>query len=143
MKKILFTAIALLALTGIFAGCTVKKQEGKTPETPNGVLEEITAKADEQAEESAGISEKKVVGKWIGEYTYNENLFTSELTFNEGGTYTSVTYMNGEYDETREGNFEIRDGEVATTSPAFEGTIYYKYVDGKLENNGHYYEKVK
>ncbi len=98
---------------------------------------------------SCSVSEKKLIGIWRGDWEYNENEIRCIFELKEDGTYSEVTFKrkagsNGDFyiSSTESGYYEIKGKEVSLCDSPGSRTVY-KYKSGKLENGGHYYERIE
>lgn len=83
-------------------------------------------------------SKEKFIGTWRGEWEYNGNLYVSIIDIYEDETYKEVTYKNYAYYSTETGKYEIEGNEIRLYETEKRWTAY-KYIDGQLENGGHYF----
>lgn len=97
---------------------------------------------------SCGVSDDEVVGTWRGEWEYNGNDFVGVIYINEDGTYSKATYKFINYgldytlSSSEAGKYEIDGKEIRLYETESKWSTY-TYVDGKLENGGHYYERME
>ncbi len=80
----------------------------------------------------ACISESNAIGTWYDSYVYNGNDFSVTLVLNANGQYIKTVVKNGNLSEVKEGNWEVKGGDVCCYTQT--GSITYEYTGGKLVN---------
>lgn len=94
---------------------------------------------------ACGVSEEDMVGTWSGAYVYEGNNFGVGMVFNSDGTYAKVVLKNGQMSSSESGEYEVKGNKVIlydSDSLTYHGSFTeYKYKNGTLENNGHYFTK--
>ena len=94
---------------------------------------------------ACGLSEAEAVGTWSGTYTYNGNDFSVAIVLESDGSYAKVTMKNGMLSSSETGDYEIKGNKVTlydSDSIVYHGkSITYKYKNGALVNNDHYFYK--
>ncbi|MBQ3107715.1 MAG: hypothetical protein IJC68_03785 [Firmicutes bacterium] len=95
---------------------------------------------------ACGPSEEEVVGGYGGSYEYKGNLFAVGIVLTAEGRYAKTTLKNGENNGSEMGDWELKGSKVICypdDSLTYHGTsITYKWKNGQLENNDHYFTKV-
>ena len=96
---------------------------------------------------SCAPSVEDVVGTYSGSYVYNGNSYYVIITLNEDGNYLYVSSKNGQIDETKYDEYEIKGNKIRLydselSKYEYHGAyIEYKYSKGTLTNNGHKFTK--
>ena len=96
---------------------------------------------------ACGPSEEEVVGLYGGSYEYNGNTYSVGIVITAEGRYAKSTLKNGESNGSEVGDWEVKGSKVilyTDDSHTYHGTsTTYKWKDGQLENNGHYFTKIE
>jgi len=83
-----------------------------------------------------------IVGTWKGEWTYEGNDIEVSLSLDEDGNYVKMTYRNNSsIPDIEKGTYTFENSELILHTENSSRKTQYSYVDGKLENNGHYFIK--
>lgn len=89
------------------------------------------------------VSKSKLVGTWVGEYTYEGNKFNVAIVLNSDGTFGKATVKNGMVSSSSAGTWEIKGGKLVLHNDEDKTMTEYKIsLDGKkITNNGHDFKK--
>ena len=79
---------------------------------------------------ACSVSSEDIVGVWDGGYSNRGNDFDKTIFIEEGGTYKTFTFKNGEFYEEEAGHYEIHGNEVQLHFDG--GYTPLEYKDGKL-----------
>ena len=96
---------------------------------------------------ACGPSEEEVAGTYAGSYEYNGNTYSVGIVLNEDGRYAKVTLKNGETNSSEVGDWEVKGSKVSLyddDATTYHGkSTVYKWKDGVMENNDHYFSKTE
>lgn len=87
-------------------------------------------------------AERKVVGKWYGEYTYGGKEYEFTIQVKSDGTYVRSGKQNGRALNTEYGSWQFDGEKLILEAYDTSGKLEYNYSLGRLENGGHILKKI-